>query len=198
MICWMASRVDGCVPSSLSAFFHQQLVLSLCSIFSGLYSNVYRTTPSTSATMGKVTRKNGRSFQRCLCLLLVLSLRYPSCHAFLGRSPISTRLPTPFPHLEISPAKKAHTRIYSGAHDGPIARAIQKFRNRPGTHLMIPLIAAFVGWFTNWLAVQMIFYPIEFRGIPLYRRREVPLGLLGWQGIIPCKTRPMTQVMVHM
>ncbi|GAX25206.1 hypothetical protein FisN_5Lh288 [Fistulifera solaris] len=63
---------------------------------------------------------------------------------------------------------------------------------------MIPLIAAFVGWFTNWLAVQMIFYPIEFRGIPLYRRQEVPLGLLGWQGIIPCKTRPMTEAMVHM
>jgi uncharacterized membrane protein YheB (UPF0754 family) len=63
---------------------------------------------------------------------------------------------------------------------------------------MIPLIAAFVGWFTNWLAVQMIFYPIEFRGIPLYRRPEVPLGFLGWQGIIPCKTRPMTEAMVHM
>lgn len=143
-------------------------------------------------------RTNGGSFQRCLCLLLVSSLRFLKCHAFLGRNPISTRRAVAFPHVQIAPGKKIHSRIYSSAHNGPIARAIQKFRDRPGTHLMIPLIAAFVGWFTNWLAVQMIFYPIEFRGIPLYRRPEVPLGLLGWQGIIPCKTRPMTQVMVHM
>jgi hypothetical protein len=38
-----------------------------------------------------------------------------------------------------------------------------------------------VGWVTNYLAVQMIFYPVEFRGVPLWRRKEVPLGLLGWQ-----------------
>ena len=28
--------------------------------------------------------------------------------------------------------------------------------------LLIPVVAAFVGWFTNWLAVKMIFYPINF------------------------------------
>ena len=44
----------------------------------------------------------------------------------------------------------------------------------------------------------MIFYPIEFRGIPLLRKDEVPLGLLGWQGIIPCKTRVMSDTMVNM
>lgn len=77
-------------------------------------------------------------------------------------------------------------------------RAVSKFRARPGTYLIIPLIAAVVGWVTNWMAVQMIFYPIEFRGIPIWRRAEVPFGLLGWQGIVPCKTRPMTEVMVHM
>ena len=33
-------------------------------------------------------------------------------------------------------------------------------------------------------AVQMIFYPIQFRGIPIWRRHEVPLGLIGWQGIV--------------
>jgi uncharacterized membrane protein YheB (UPF0754 family) len=76
--------------------------------------------------------------------------------------------------------------------------AVTKFRARPGTYLLIPVVAALVGWLTNWLAVQMIFYPIRFWGVPIYRRPEIPLGLLGWQGIIPCKTRPMTETMVHM
>ena len=30
----------------------------------------------------------------------------------------------------------------------------------------------------------MIFYPIKFRGIPIWIRDEIPLGLLGWQGIV--------------
>jgi hypothetical protein len=44
----------------------------------------------------------------------------------------------------------------------------------------------------------MIFYPIEFRGIPIWRRDEMPLGLIGWQGIVPCKTRVMSETMVNM
>uniref|UniRef100_A0A7S4I8T5 DUF445 domain-containing protein n=1 Tax=Odontella aurita TaxID=265563 RepID=A0A7S4I8T5_9STRA len=80
----------------------------------------------------------------------------------------------------------------------PFKKAAIKFRARPGTYLLIPFIAAFVGWFTNWLAVQMIFYPVEYRGINIYRRPEVPLGFLGWQGIVPCKTRKMSESMVHM
>ena len=70
--------------------------------------------------------------------------------------------------------------------------------SRPGTYIAIPFIAAFVGWFTNWLAVQMIFYPVKYRGIPFYRWKEVPLGVIGWQGIVPCKTVPMTEAMVEM
>jgi uncharacterized membrane protein YheB (UPF0754 family) len=80
----------------------------------------------------------------------------------------------------------------------PFRKAGAKFRQRPGTYLIIPFIAAFVGWFTNWLAVQMIFYPIEFKGIDILRKDEVPLGLLGWQGIVPCKTRKMSERMVNM
>jgi len=64
--------------------------------------------------------------------------------------------------------------------------------------LLIPCIAALVGWFTNWLAVQMIFYPIKFLGIPLFRVRDCPLGFIGWQGIVPCKTRKMSEAMVDM
>lgn len=64
--------------------------------------------------------------------------------------------------------------------------------------MLIPVIAALVGWFTNYLAVQMIFYPIEFMGIPIYRKDQVPLGFLGWQGIVPCKTKAMSLAIVDM
>jgi len=81
---------------------------------------------------------------------------------------------------------------------GVLRSAAAKFKARPGTYLAIPFIAAFVGWFTNYLAVQMIFYPVRFRGIPIYRRPEVPLGLIGWQGIVPCKTVTMSKALVEM
>jgi len=42
--------------------------------------------------------------------------------------------------------------------------------------LTIPVLAGVIGWFTNYLAIKMMFYPIEFVGIKPY---------LGWQGIIP-------------
>ena len=63
---------------------------------------------------------------------------------------------------------------------------------------MIPIIAACVGWFTNYLAVQMIFYPIQYKGIALFRRPEIPLGLIGWQGIVPCKTKTMSKALTDM
>jgi len=80
----------------------------------------------------------------------------------------------------------------------PINNAIKKFKAKPKTYLIIPCVAAMVGWVTNWLAVQMIFYPVKYRGLPLFRKKEVPLGLFGWQGIVPCKTRPMSETMVNM
>ncbi|MDY6816159.1 MAG: hypothetical protein SV598_09835 [Pseudomonadota bacterium] len=49
-------------------------------------------------------------------------------------------------------------------------------------YLSIPVIAALIGWTTNWLAIKMTFYPLEFIGKP---------PLLGWQGIIPSKARKM-------
>lgn len=51
--------------------------------------------------------------------------------------------------------------------------------------------------FTNYLAVQMIFYPIKWRGLPIYRVEGEPFGLLGWQGIIPAKTLKMSEAMVN-
>ena len=54
-------------------------------------------------------------------------------------------------------------------------------------YLSIPVIAALIGWATNWLAIKMTFYPIEFFGWPPY---------LGWQGIIPSKARKMALISV--
>ncbi|TGL61052.1 DUF445 domain-containing protein [Leptospira sarikeiensis] len=45
----------------------------------------------------------------------------------------------------------------------------------------ILITCSFVGWITNYIAVQMIFYPKHFRG----------WGFLGWQGIIPRHSKKM-------
>lgn len=50
--------------------------------------------------------------------------------------------------------------------------------------LLIPFIAGFIGWFTNWLAVKAVLYPVEFVGIP---------PLFGWQGVIPKNTEDMSR-----
>lgn len=42
-------------------------------------------------------------------------------------------------------------------------------------YLSMPLIAAFVGWSTKIVALEMIYRPLEFKGI----------GPFGWQGIVP-------------
>jgi uncharacterized membrane protein YheB (UPF0754 family) len=76
-------------------------------------------------------------------------------------------------------------------------QGIHKFLLDWKTYSLIPLVAALVGWITNYLAVQMIFYPIKWRGIPLKRVEGEPLGLLGWQGIIPAKTAKMSEAMVN-
>jgi Protein of unknown function (DUF445) len=65
------------------------------------------------------------------------------------------------------------------------------------TFALIPVVAALVGWFTNWLAVQMIFRPLDWWGIPLIRREGQPLGFIGWQGIVPAKTMTMSEAMVN-
>ncbi|GAB3032243.1 DUF445 domain-containing protein [Bowmanella dokdonensis] len=57
------------------------------------------------------------------------------------------------------------------------------------TLLSIPLISALVGWFTNFLAVKMMFYPLEFVGIRPF---------LGWQGLIPAKRRKMAEIEVEL
>ncbi|WP_417502704.1 DUF445 domain-containing protein [Marinobacter sp.] len=52
--------------------------------------------------------------------------------------------------------------------------------------LSVPIMAAVVGWFTNWLAIQMSFYPVQFIGI----------GAVGWQGVIPRKSEKMAHICI--
>jgi len=54
-------------------------------------------------------------------------------------------------------------------------------------HLSIPVVAALVGWSTNWVAVRLTFQPLEFVGLRPY---------LGWQGIIPSKAGKMARIFV--
>jgi uncharacterized membrane protein YheB (UPF0754 family) len=51
--------------------------------------------------------------------------------------------------------------------------------------LLIPVISAIVGWFTNVVAIKMMFRPVEFVGIPPY---------LGWQGVIPANALRLARV----
>jgi uncharacterized membrane protein YheB (UPF0754 family) len=51
----------------------------------------------------------------------------------------------------------------------------------------IPVVAGIVGWGTNWVAIQLTFYPLRFVGRRPY---------LGWQGIIPSKAEKMAAIFV--
>jgi len=55
--------------------------------------------------------------------------------------------------------------------------------------LLIPVVSAFVGWVTNFFAVKMMFYPIEFIGIK---------PIFGWQGLIPAKRQKMAEIAVEL
>ena len=78
-----------------------------------------------------------------------------------------------------------------------LGHGITTFMSNWKAYAAIPFVAGFVGWLTNYLAVQMIFYPIRWRGLPIYRVEGEPLGLLGWQGIVPAKTLKMSEAMVN-
>eukprot|EP00571_Detonula_confervacea_P002872 CAMPEP_0172330060 /NCGR_PEP_ID=MMETSP1058-20130122/61205_1 /TAXON_ID=83371 /ORGANISM="Detonula confervacea, Strain CCMP 353" /LENGTH=414 /DNA_ID=CAMNT_0013047259 /DNA_START=141 /DNA_END=1385 /DNA_ORIENTATION=+ len=61
-------------------------------------------------------------------------------------------------------------------------------------YLIQPVIAGIVGYITNVLALEMTFRPIEFFGPELFRMKNQPWGLFGWQGIIPTKAEKMASV----
>lgn len=49
----------------------------------------------------------------------------------------------------------------------------------------MPVIAAIIGYLTKIVAIEMMFKPLEFRGIPPY---------LGWQGIVPRRAARMAGI----
>ncbi|MGH1363667.1 MAG: DUF445 domain-containing protein [Calditrichia bacterium] len=49
-------------------------------------------------------------------------------------------------------------------------------------YVSIPIVASLVGWITNWVAVKLLFHPLEPIGKPPF---------FGWQGIIPSKAAKM-------
>lgn len=56
-------------------------------------------------------------------------------------------------------------------------------------YLMMPFVAAVIGYLTKLVAVEMMFRPLEFVGIPPF---------LGWQGIIPRNTARMASSAVDL
>eukprot|EP00892_Ulva_mutabilis_P012281 jgi/Ulvmu1/9425/UM051_0053.1 len=62
-------------------------------------------------------------------------------------------------------------------------------------YLLIPVLSALVGYFTNVLAVWMTFNPLEFWPVEVLRVDGQPWGLFGWQGIIPTKAGVMTAML---
>jgi len=54
----------------------------------------------------------------------------------------------------------------------------------------IPIVALLFTWFHIWLAIQMLFRPINFFGIWQYRASGVGIG---WQGVVPRKADKMAR-----
>ena len=63
------------------------------------------------------------------------------------------------------------------------------FVNHPDfyKYLSIPVIASLLGWGTNWLAIKLSMWPLEFVGI------KEPW--LGWQGVVPRQIKKMAGIM---
>lgn len=57
------------------------------------------------------------------------------------------------------------------------------------SYASMPFISAFVGWITNVIALEMMFYPIHFVGIK---------PIFGWQGVVPRKGKKMATISVDL
>ena len=55
-----------------------------------------------------------------------------------------------------------------------------------GSYLLIPFIAALAGWGTNWLAIKMTFYPLNYVGV-------FPFG---WRGVVPSRIQKFASGLV--
>ena len=69
---------------------------------------------------------------------------------------------------------------------------IADFHQHLWLYLSIPFISGFIGYVTKVIAIQMMFAPMEFKGVRLF---GVPIG---WQGIVPRKAEKMATVAVEL
>lgn len=89
-------------------------------------------------------------------------------------------------------------KCVAGSSAAAMWAVLTKFQNNWMLYCTIPVVAGLLNWATNKLAVQMIFYPLNFWGLKIKTWPETPLGLIGWTGIVPAKARTMAQRMVRM
>ncbi len=64
--------------------------------------------------------------------------------------------------------------------------------------IVIPVVAAVVGWITNVIAIKMTFYPLKFKGYPLEKTPHPAIKGIGWQGIIPSKAGKIASISVDL
>ncbi len=64
--------------------------------------------------------------------------------------------------------------------------AISTWLAEYGSFLLIPFISAAAGWGTNWVAIKMTFYPLQYVG-------KFPFG---WRGVVPSRIRKFATGMV--
>lgn len=69
---------------------------------------------------------------------------------------------------------------------------IADFQEHLWLYLSIPLISGLIGYVTKIIAIQMMFAPLEFKGLKLF---GIPLG---WQGIVPRKAEKMATIAVEL
>jgi len=88
-----------------------------------------------------------------------------------------------------------------GARTGSTRALLASSQTPLWTYAIIPPVAAFVGWFTNVVALRMTFYPLEFwpSFLAFSQIKGQPFGWLGgWQGIIPSKAGEMAGILVEL
>ena len=74
--------------------------------------------------------------------------------------------------------------------------SVQDLKKNPMNYVMIPICAAIIGYITNWVGVNMLFYPLKWTGFPILKIEGQPLGFIGWQGIVPAKRIAMASRIV--
>lgn len=142
---------------------------------------------------------------RYLLGLCVLLASPTWTHGYLNCLPgrLSRACLPPIRHSSLLLGKPSTTALHSTIPAGVLklsrqwAISLAKLKAKPLEFVSIPIVAALVGYVTNWVGVKMLFYPIQWMGIPIYRLPNQPLGLIGWQGIVPAKREAMAAKLVE-